>query len=545
MTGSTACARVLLAELIRTGVRDVVLCPGSRDAPLSYAAFEADRDGLLRLHVRIDERSAAFTALGMAKAAGSPVPVITTSGTAAGNLHPAVMEAAHADVPLVAVTADRPARMMNTGANQTTRQPGLYAAHVRAEAHLTSDDNDPRGWRFQIGRALSRCDGRRSGSPGPIHLNVAFSEPLTPEDVELDDPGGTDIAPATVTAGPVQLPGTAKTVAVAGDSSPADGIAHAALAERAGIPLLAEPSSNARGSPAAITGYRILLQSSLARDIERVIVLGHPTLSRPVTQLMRRDDVELIVVDPHDDWTDPTMHADRVLPAVDIDRAGSSTDWLRRWQQADAKLRGRIAELTEGPGPSLTGPHAADVVWSQLTGDDVLFAGSSSPIRDLDLAGPHSDPPICYANRGLAGIDGSVSTAAGIALATGRGVHALLGDLTFWHDTGGLTWGEAEPQPRLRILIANDHGGSIFATLEHGSDAHRSAHERMFATPAGLDLSGFAAAAGARYTPVTDAGHLRRVLRQPIERTEIVDIAVDRGQRRGLEARLDTLADRP
>lgn len=544
MTGSTACARVIVAELIRAGVTDVLLCPGSRNAPLSYEVFDADRMGRLRLHVRTDERSAAFTALGMAKAAGRPVPVITTSGTAAGNVHPAIMEAAHARIPLVAITADRPARMINTKANQTTRQQGLYAAHVRAEAQLVSDDDEPGGWRFQLGRVLSHGDGRRGSGLGPVHVNVAFSEPLTPEPIALADIGGADIAAATVTAEPVRLSGTARTVMVAGDSTPASGAAHAAHAERAGIPLLAEPSSNGRGSSAAIAAYRILLQSSLARDIERVIVVGHATLSRPVTQLMRRDDIELIVVDPHDDWADPTMRADRVLPAVDIDRTGSDPGWLQRWQHADAALRPGIAELIHHPaGPSLTGPQVADLLWTQLTSDDVVVAGSSSPIRDLDLAGPHARPPACYANRGLAGIDGSVSTATGIALATGRGVHALLGDLTFLHDIGGLIAGESEPQPKLRILIANDEGGSIFATLEHGDDTHSSAYERVFGAAAGVDLSGIAAAVGARYIPVADPGDLQQVLSQPVEQTEIVDIAVDRHQRRSLDVRLNRLAD--
>lgn len=545
MSGSTACARVIISELINCGVTDVVLCPGSRNAPLSYEVFEADRIGLLRLHVRIDERNAAFTALGMAKASHRPVPVITTSGTATGNLHPAVMEAAHSNVPVVAITADRPGVMINTGANQATQQRGLYAAHVRAEVLLASDDNDPRAWRFQLGRVLSHCDGRRGAGPGPVQINVGFSAPLTPEPIDGVASGTREIAPGGAPADPVWLTGSEQTVIIAGDTTPAQGAQIAALAERANIPLLAEPSSNARGSAAAISGYRILLQSSLARDIERVIVIGHPTLSRPVAALMQRTDIELIIVAPGGDWTDPAMNADRVLPAVDLEAGTTgSSDWLHRWQQAEVALRPRLAELIEPAGQPvwLTGPALADQVWTQLTTADVLFAGSSSPIRDLDLAGYNPSPPTCYANRGLAGIDGSISTAAGIALATGHGVHALLGDLTFLHDCGGLVVGGQEPQPQLRVVIANDDGGSIFATLEHGDPAHLSAYERIFGAPPAADLSGFAAATGASYRKISTAAELHDTLQEPIAGLEIIDVAVDRGHRRTLDEQLTALA---
>ncbi len=543
MTGSTACARVIVARLIDFGVHDVLLCPGSRNAPLSYEVFGADRTGRIRLHVRIDERSAAFTALGIAKATGRPVPVITTSGTAAGNLHPAIMEAAHSRAPLVAITADRPAGMVHTGANQTTQQPGLYAAHVRAQAQLASDDSDPRSWGFQLDRVLSRCAGRRGTSPGPVHLNVAFSEPLTPERIEPVDAGGRQIDAVAARPDPVQLLTTKQTVIVAGDAAPSRGAKCAALAERAGIPLLAEPSSNARGSATAISGYRILLQSELARDIERVIVVGHPTLSRPVTGLLQQDNVEVIVVDPHDDWIDPAMSADRVVADVDFPAGQqASTDWLRRWRQADTALRRPLTELTSRSQPPLTGPQVADIVWSQLTTEDVLYAGSSNPIRDLDLAGPNPSPPVCYANRGLAGIDGSIATAAGTALATGRGVHALLGDLTFLHDINSLLTGPSEPQPRLRILIADDGGGSIFATLDHGDPAYSSAYERIFATPADVQIAGLAEATGASYVKVGEPEQLRHVLRQPIRGIQVVDILVDRRERRSLDAQLKALA---
>ena len=392
MSGSTSCARVVVEELISYGVRDVVLSPGSRNAPLAYELFEADKIGLLRMHVRIDERSAAFTALGLAKASDAPVPVITTSGTATGNLHPAMMEAWHSRIALIAITADRPGTVIDTGANQTTRQQGLYSAHVRAEVQLSSDDLNPRSWRFQLHRALVAASGRRSMISGPVHINIGFSEPLVPEPIEAIEEEYCEIGPVGGTAPLTGLPGEPQTVIIAGDLPPARGLALAELADRTGIPLLAEPSSNARGAAAGISAYRLLLQSSLADDIERVLVVGHPTLSRPVSALMRRDDIELIIVDPAPEWTDPAMNADRVIAAFDVVDASPDNDWLRRWQQADRTVRPLIEDVIAEP-ELITGPALADLLWRRLGADDLLFVGSSSPIRDLDLAGAHPAPP--------------------------------------------------------------------------------------------------------------------------------------------------------
>lgn len=540
MTGSTACARVVVEELINAGVREAVLAPGSRNAPLSYELFEADKIGLLRLHVRIDERSAAFTALGLAKASDAPVPVITTSGTATGNLHPAVMEAWHARVPLVAITADRPSIMIDTGANQTTRQASLYADHVRHQVQLNSDDQSPRGWRFAMQRALTSAAGRRTMIAGPVHINIGFSEPLVPESIITVEEDYRDIS-AIGDAPPVtELSTSPQTVIIAGDTDPQTGRALAEHASTARIPLLAEPSSNARGGPTAISSYRLLLQSSLTDDIEQVIVVGHATLSRPVSELLRRDDLELIIVDPSPEWADPQMNADRVIAAFELTGEGDP-EWLERWQQSDRTIRKQLTELIID-ADAVTGPAAADLLWSRLGPDDLLFAGSSNPVRDLDLARHNPEPPITYANRGLAGIDGSLSTVIGLALATDRPAHALLGDLTFLHDSNGLIIGPDEPRPAVRIVVANDDGGSIFATLEQGHPAQMRAFERVFGTPHGVDLSGVAASVGAGYTRVTELDQLAQLLGEPPTGLEIVDVAVDRAHRRTLDQQLNLLA---
>lgn len=545
MTGSTACARVVVEELISYGVHDVVLAPGSRNAPLAYELFEADKIGLLRLHVRIDERSAGFTALGLAKGSQTPVPVITTSGTAAGNLHPAIMEAWHSRVPLIAITADRPQSMVNTGANQTTRQLGLFAGHVRSEVQLSSNDLRPRAWRFQLNRALVAASGLRTMISGPVHVNINFSEPLVPEPVAAIDEDYREVTPSTGETPVSWLAAGPQTVIVAGDLAPEDGNALAGVAERAGVPLLAEPSSNARCGRTAISSYRLLLQSSLVDDIERVIVVGHSTLSRPVTRLLQRQDIELIIVDPAPEWNDPTMNADRVIAAFELGDNGSD-EWLARWQQADHAIRGLITEVVEERS-MITGPALAQLVWQSLGADDLLFVGSSNPVRDLDLArspATSATGPMVYANRGLAGIDGSVSTAIGLALAADQPAHALLGDLTFLHDSNGLIIGPSEPQPRLRIIVANDNGGSIFATLEQGHPAQLSAFERLFGTPHNTDLCGLASAVHAGYVKITKLDDLRTILGKPPSGLEIVDVEVDRDHRRTMDERLNSLAAR-
>jgi 2-succinyl-5-enolpyruvyl-6-hydroxy-3-cyclohexene-1-carboxylate synthase len=548
---ATLCARVLVEELITRGVRDVVLAPGSRSAPLAYELFEADKIGLLTLHVRIDERTAAFLALGLAKATQTPVPVVTTSGTAAANLHPAVLEASHSHVPLLVVTADRPGHLLGTGANQTTDQHGLFAAHVRLETHLDDTGGGPHVWRFHLARSLSAAAGDRSRSPGPVHVNISFSEPLSPGPEQV--PSHPDLVVESVppAVAPTVLPVGAQTVVVAGDAPPEVGCVAAEVAARAGVPLLAEPSSNARRGAEAIALYRVLLASSLAEDIERVVVYGHPTLSRPVARLLARDDVELIVVSDYADWTDPGARASLVTGAVRLDPGTTPQDWLGRWQQADAELRPEIdrlvgsVPLVEGadPPPSgLTGPGLAAGLWSCLTSTDTLVVGSSNPVRDLDLAPISPDPALVYANRGLSGIDGTVSTAVGVALATGRPTHALMGDLTFLHDVGGLVIGPAEPRPDLRIVVANDNGGSIFATLEHGLPAHMGAFERIFGTPHGVDLRPVVEGLGATYRRIERPEEVEEVLSEPPLGLEVVEAVVDRSRRRTLSAEIARLA---
>ena len=541
MGNATACARVIVEELITRGVRDVVLAPGSRSAPLAYECFEADRIGLLRLHVRVDERTAAFLALGLAKGSGAPTAVLTTSGTATANLHPAVLEAWHAHLPLIVITSSRPRALINTGSNQTADQDQLFGRHVRAYVGLSDEVLDHRTWRFEMRRILAAATGLRTRMPGPVQLNVEFSEPLLPAESAWPPPAPEFVITASDNpTEPRALPDGAQTVIIAGDCTPEEGKAIAELAEHAEVPLMAEPSSNARHSRVALSTYRLLLSSTLAEEIERVVVFGRPTLSRPVSRLLARDDLDLVVVSAYADWVDPGRTASTVTDAVRLPEPGNR-HWLDAWREADITARERLDALLDKQ-QYFSGPALAATVWTALGADGVLFAGSSSPIRDLDLAPVTSASPLVYANRGLSGIDGNVSTAAGIALALERPTHALLGDLTALHDATGLVIGRSEPRPDLRLVLANDDGGSLFATLEQGEPAHMGAFERLFGTPQGLRFEALAAAAGIGYRRAEAAAKLTEILAEPPVGVELVEVVIDRAHRRTLDREIIGLA---
>ena len=528
VSASADCARVLLGQLVAQGVHEVVLCPGSRSAPLALAAFEADAAGRLRLHVRTDERSACFLALGLAKASGTPAAVITTSGTAVGNLLPGVMEAAHAGVGLIVLTADRPAALVGFGANQTTDQVGLFGGYVRFAARVTSAANRAT-WAAQAAKAAVLA------ASGPVHLNVEFDVPLVPG-ADEPEPEGFEAVPLEVgQPSPrtvVELPAGPRTLIIAGDGGPAAGRAAAQLAAEARLPLVAEPSSNAR-VPGALRCGRLLLAGEDARRVQRVLVFGHPTLSRPVMKTLSRADVEVIAVGGGD-WPDPGHRVRAVLPAVSL--TPCDPQWLQGWMDADAEASKRVDSVVAAEG--LSGWSLAASVWEACAGE-VLVLGASQLARDADLAPIAERPPVVYANRGLAGIDGTVSTAAGLSLGLGRPVTLLCGDLTFLHDSNGLALGPGEPRPDLRIVVGDDSGGAIFATLEYGDARFARAFERVFATDPGVDLAALAASYGVDVRVVETPGALADALARPVAGLDVVIARLDRSRRRELSQRLN------
>ena len=540
MSDSTDTARTVVDELARGGVRDAVLAPGSRSAPLALALHDADAAGRIRLHVRVDERSAGFLALGLAKVSGRPVPVVTTSGTAVANLHPAVLEAHHAGIPLAVLSADRPAHLRGTGANQTTDQVKIFGSSVRLFADCERAD------RSLVARALAAATGR-GGPPGPVHLNLQLDEPLLPDDVtdpKAWPPGRDEDAPWTEVVvmpppTPVVLESGRRTVVVAGDSA---GPPARMLAERGGWPLLAEPSSGSRTGSHALGAYRLLLDApELGGRVERAIVYGHPTLSRQVNRLLSRNEVEIVVVSSSGTWPDPGLQADRVVPAATIMDPTDDGTWLQLWRAADSRAQAAIAACLDAE-PQLTPYEVARVMSQAVPPRGLLVVGSSHPIRDLDLMAVA--PPVGHrrkvvANRGVSGIDGMVSTAIGAALGrdSSRSL-AYLGDLTFLHDSNGLLIGPDEPRPDLTIVVANDDGGSVFSVLEQGDERFAGSFERVFGTPTRADLAALCAAAGIPHTRVDALEPLTEALDREVSGIEVIEVRLDRTDRRGLDIRL-------
>ncbi len=538
---STALARVLVDELVRGGVREAVLSPGSRSAPLAFALHDADRAGRLRLHVRIDERSAAFLALGLAKASGAPVPVVTTSGTATANLHPAVLEASYAGVPLLLLTADRPPELRGTGANQTVDQVHLYGRAVRLYAEVVPEEREGQVayWRSLACRVLAAATGDAGGAPGPVQLDLGLREPLVPDGGDWVEPldGRPGGAPWTARVAPVlaappdDLP--ARTVLLLGDGGPGPARAALRLAEQRGWPVVAEPSSGADTSPTLVPCGELVLDRF---DPDRVLVVGRPTLSRVLGRLVARAPVDVVATGGT--WSDPPRRAARVLPAVPA-AAGGPVDpsWLPAWLAAGAAARAAVDGVLDA-APGLPEPVVAAQVLA-AAGDGLLVVGSSKPVRDLFLAGPGRARVL--ANRGAAGIDGTVSTAIGAALAHGGPAYALLGDLTFLHDSNGLVLGPGEPRPDLTVVVVDNDGGAIFGLLEQGGPGYQDAFERVFGTPHGVDLAALCAATGTPHTAPTTRDELAAALR-PGPGLRVVQVRTDRTQAVALDRALRAAA---
>ena len=519
MNPSTVQARAIVDELARCGVTDAVLCPGSRNAPLAFALHAADAAGLLRLHVRIDERTAAFLALGLALRSARPVPVCTTSGTAVANLHPAVLEASHAGVPLLVLTADRPPELVGTGASQTIVQPGIFGGAVR----LALTGGAAGALRSTVGRAVAAATGALGGQPGPVHVNLPFADPLVPDEAGEAPAGGapwTAVPPVTRTAAPLPLDPSAATLVIAG---------HGDQACAYPVPVIAEPSSAAW--PDALRTGPWLLGTDLPRPAQ-VVVAGRPTLHRPVQRLLADPAVTVYALaDPSGAaWTDVagTVRAVGSLPELTPDPS-----WLQLWKEADVAAAAALDAAMPG---APVGLRLARTLLAALPDGAQLVVGSSNPVRDVSLAAVPRPGLTVLSNRGVAGIDGTVSTALGAALAHPGPSYALLGDLTLLHDTTGLVIGPDEPRPDLTIVVLNDGGGGIFTLLEQGAPEHAHAFERVFGTPHTVDLAALCAAMGVRHVR-TDVDGVAGAL-EPARGITLVEVTGDRAALRDGHAAL-------
>jgi 2-succinyl-5-enolpyruvyl-6-hydroxy-3-cyclohexene-1-carboxylate synthase len=536
MNPSTAQARVVVDELVRGGVRDVVLCPGSRNAPLAFALADADRAGRLRLHVRIDERTAGFLAIGLAMAERAPVCVAMTSGTAVANLGPAVVEANYARVPLVVLSANRPYELLGTGANQTFEQLGYFGTQVRANISLglAEDTEDMAAlngqWRSATCRVLVAATGSRSANAGPVQFDIPLREPLVPpaDDDGSYPPGRPDGKPWTYTPPvtfdqPLDIDVTPDTVVIAGHGA---GV-HPNLAE---LPTVAEPTAPPAANPLHPLALRLLRP-------RQVIMLGRPTLHRPVSALLSDPAVPAFALTTGPRWPDVSGNSQATGTRAVL-HGTPDPAWLRRCAEANRHaveaVRGQLAAH-----PLTTGLHVAAAVADAMRPGDQLVLGASNPVRDAALVGfaPHGVK--VGSNRGVAGIDGTVSTAIGAALAhdrTGGRTVALLGDLTFVHDSSGLLIGPTEPTPRhLTIVVSNDNGGGIFELLEQGDPRFRDVSSRVFGTPHDVDVGALCRAYHVDNRQI-ELGQLAEALDEPAEGMRVLEVKADRSSLRALHA---------
>ena len=499
---STLLARVIVRQIVEAGITDVVISPGSRNAPLSIAFHQASVKGLIKLHVRIDERTAAFFALGIAKASGRPVPIVCTSGTAVANYHPAVLEASHTNLPLLVLTADRPASLRKTGANQTTEQARIFGKAVRYFADVS-------GSVYPMELPLNSLQS------GPVHLNIQFEEPL------IGDKSDNWLNDLTITAPKIfdrKTPGTFYTKSTRGvlvighDRGGLSVDAVRDFADALGWPVIAEDPLTFEK---AISHASIFLTSrAIADDLvpDTVVVIGRTTLSRSINAFIKSARKE-IVIDPRMATVDSDRMASQKflqLPKVEVQPADS--EYKEKWQkysQRAAKIVGNISQWSEA--------LIAREIGAAIPTGTSLFISSSRPIRDLEGFASARTGVETFANRGLAGIDGNISTALGIASQRKETI-AVLGDLGFLHDLTGLIHNE---DINLKILVINNDGGGIFSTLSQRGVA---GFEEVFGTPHGKDLAAIASAIGVPAKTISTQAELKSELAAPIKGVSVVVI---------------------
>ena len=534
-----ACVSVLVEELVSCGLTDACVSPGSRSTPLALA-LRRNRD--VRVHVHLDERASAFFALGLAKASGRPVALACTSGTAAAEYLPAIVEASLTRVPLLVLTADRPAELRNVGANQTIDQPGIYGRYVRSsvEAEVPGDRPEGAYWR---GLATNSWWQAVAHPPQPVHVNLPFREPLVPsgEPVALGvlGPSRADLHAAPTHPTPedalalAEVVGThERGVIVAG--SLREAAPHVLdLSRAAAWPLLAEPTSGLR-LPGALAAPTVLLADerfASAHTPDAILQLGAAPTSRAGLALVAAAE-RLMIVDPDDLVADPHRRAEsRMVVGADPLAASvagrleprDTTAWHRAWLDADRAARRVVDELLDGWDEPSEGRVARDLS-AALPSDATLVVGASMPIRDLDLFMAPREGLRVLGNRGASGIDGFVSTILGVSAAGGPTV-GLLGDLTLLHDVGSLLWSARRGFDAV-LVVPNNGGGTIFSFMPQRELPEL---EELFTTPHGIDLGSVCAAAGAGHERVEHSSDLVPAVKRAVGAggVRLVEVAVD------------------
>ena len=497
---STSLARVVVRQIIEAGITDVVISPGSRNAPLSLAFFEASQEGLIKIHVRIDERTAAFFALGIIKSTGRPVPVVCTSGTAVANYHPAVLEASHTNAPLMVLTADRPAMLRKTGANQTTEQARIFGKAVRYFA-----DIDGPVYPMEL-----PLDSLRTG---PIHLNLQFDEPLLSDD-SSDWLSQISVAPKEFVPrtkpGTLRLVGARGVVVVGHDRGGLTVDEVTQFTKILGWPVIAEDPLS---FPDAIAHASIFLTSPEIRSTlipQSVLVIGRTTLSRSINAFIKSSPITY-VVDQRLATVDSDRQADRKFTELpDLQGVIQSDEWIAKWNKVSERAQKLIGSL-DGWSEAVI----ARTIAATIPNGTALFVSSSRPIRDLEGFAHPRGGVYTYANRGLAGIDGNISTALGVAYGH-KATIAVLGDLSFLHDLPGLVNKESI---NCRFIIINNDGGGIFSTLPQRGV---KGFETVFGTPHGLNPAAIAQAMGVDAKEIRSLKELEAEIKAPISGVSVV-----------------------
>lgn len=514
---------------------DVVICPGSRNAPLTLALL-ARQD--VRVHTRIDERAAAFFALGLARVQHRHVAVVMTSGTAVANAYPAVIEACYSHTPLVVLSADRPQRLVGTGASQTIEQQGIFAGFTETSQVTASGE---------VSALVERFDRDRV-----IHINVAFDVPLVGATLPAPSTGAMSHARALkwVDHGEVVVDLTRNTLVIAGDEAwEVPGLED--------VPTIAEPTAPAPYHPVhpLAAGFfrkdQVEAHTYVVRTkVEQVIVVGHPTLHRGVLALINDPDVDLVCLSRTADFTNPRGDKARLGTTVKVQGA-PTREWLRLAEGAASMSGDAVREVLDKDEFGFTGLHVAAAVGDTLAVGDALVLGSSNPVRDASLVGLPFDGVETYAARGVAGIDGTVAQAVGVAVATQNReadapraprTVALLGDVTFLYDVASLGISRFDPRPEnLTIVVSNDNGCGIFETLEAGAQGLRGSFERGFGMPQDVNIEELASAYGARYRRAESAQQLLDILAELKEHSAgitVVEALTRRDTRRALHGEL-------
>ena len=553
-------AAEFLTHVVELGVQHIVLSPGARSQALALVAAELERRGDVKLHVRIDERAAGFLALGLAVETRTPAVVITTSGSAVANLHPAVLEAHHAGVPMIVVTADRPEELREIGSNQTTHQHDIFGPAVRLSvdepAPVPGATAERRGAELASDAYYASTDHY---APGPVHLNVAFREPLSSSidvrPVELLIQSQRHREPGIS----LELHRGPRTLVIAGaDAGPrAEEVAH-----EGGWPLIAEVTSGSRYGRNLVPAYRELLSNpELTKLIERVVVFGHPTLSREIPALIGDSStgIQTIVVrGAAPEGYNPGLNVSSFVNDVCVELGEINTDWLGLWivsgREAYERYESSAIDAALATAPNVTASRSesidekkaflaaelaasrvkisrellVDAVWRSTWPHDRLVFAASRLIRVADKFVGGKKITV-HANRGLAGIDGTIGTGIGIALASENALtRIVVGDLAALHDAGSMLFGTQEERPRVQVIVGNDGGGTIFDALEVGQSASAENMDRVFLTPQQVDLAALATAYGWGYTKVATVSELERALTGAGEGPELVEVELER-----------------